>query len=216
MQPSATNLARGMEERAVSLLKALKGIADARVEADAAGRILRLYIVPAGIDERQAARNAQSAVMVVLGQVVDVNHIAVVDKLAPVAVEVAVAVAASVVERGEGAGAGAQVLELRPPRRSELNEAALVAFETLRAAQSSFHGFQFDGAELVRISGNQFVVVAVKRASSEVRHCGAAPVTESVGSASARALMNAVGAAAMNSVQLELNDNGEQIELLNA
>jgi len=100
-------------------------------------------------------------------------------------------------------------------RKSELHEAARVAFDTLRAAQSSFHGYQFEGAELVRLSGHQYVVVALKR-GNDARYCGAAPVTDSVGGASARALMNAVGIAAMGATPFELHTSGEAYEALRA
>ena len=205
LEPKAAS-AQDLQQRAVSLLKSLKGVLDARVDVDAQCRIVRVEVVTKGMDERQAARNAQSALMVVLGAYVDVNRVLVVEALtAPVRENVFAAPPAP-----------ADVLELKPARKTELNEAARVAFETLRAAQSSFHGFQFDGAELVRIKEVQYVVVAVKRAQSDVRHCGAAPVGDSVSSASARALMNAVGAAAMNSVQLELNGDSSQYDLLQA
>jgi hypothetical protein len=206
LEPKAAS-AQDLQQRAVSLLKSLKGVLDARIEVDAQRRIVRVEVVSQGMDERQAARNAQSALMVVLGEYVDVNRVLVVEALTPVRENV-FAPAAPVPAKPE-------VLELKP-RKAELNEAARVAFETLRAAQSSFHGFQFDGAELVKINTVQYVVVAVRRAQSEVRHCGAAPVEESVSAASARALMNAVGAAAMNSVQLELNSDSGQYDLLQA
>jgi hypothetical protein len=229
LEPKAAS-AQDLQQRAVSLLKSLKGVLDARVDVDALRRIVRVEVVSKGLDERQAARNAQSALMVVLGEYVDVNRVLVLEALTPVR-EAVVAppppAGAEVLElkpatpRWSGRAAsgpllsGAEALEA-PARKTELNEAARVAFETLRAAQSSFHGFQFDGAELVRINTVQYVVVAVKRAQSDVRHCGAAPVTESVSAASARALLNAVGAAAMNSVQLELNGDSGQYDLLQA
>jgi hypothetical protein len=165
--------------------------------------------VPAGIDERQAVRNAQSAIMAVLGHNVAPHSIIVAASLAREASDVSRPVAVN--------EAGAQVFELKPlARRNELNEAAKVAFETLRAAQSDFHGFQFDGAELVRIGGHQYVVVAVKRAGSEARYCGAAPVIDSVSTASARALMNAVGVATIHATPHEMNTEGERYETRHA
>jgi hypothetical protein len=104
-------------------------------------------------------------------------------------------------------------LRIPPVRNGELNVAARVAFDTLRMAQSSFNGFQFDGAELVRITGQQYVVVAVRHAASDAKYCGAAAVVESVSTASARALMNAVGTAAMGSSALALDvDGGRRLE----
>jgi hypothetical protein len=201
--------ARELEQHAVALLKSLKGVADARVEVGADGDIMCVHLVPSGIDDRQAVRNAQSAIMAVLGHSINPNSILV---AATLSVD-AEAVAAPVAVRGPGA----QVLELKPPaRRNELNEAARVAFETLRAAQSNFHGFQFDGAELVRIGGHQYVVVAVRRAGAEARFCGAAAVVDSVGTASARALMNAVGVAAIHASPHELQSEGERYETRNA
>lgn len=198
----------GLGERAAALLKSLKGVADARVDVSAAGSIVRVHLVPAGIDDRQVMRNAQSALMAVLGQNVDVNAMVVSVSLPP---------AADADATPAAAGESAQVFELKPPaRRNDLNEAAKVAFETLRAAQADFHGFQFDGAELVRIGGYQYVVVAVKRAASEARFCGAAPVLESVPVASARALMNAVGVAALHGGLREVHRDGERYGTLNA
>jgi hypothetical protein len=201
--------ARELEQGAARLLKSLKGVADARVEVGADGDILRIHLVPAGIDERQAVRNAQSAIMAVLGHNVAPHAIIVAASLAGEASDVSRPVAVN--------EPGAQVFELKPlARRNELNEAAKVAFETLRAAQSDFHGFQFDGAELVRIGGHQYVVVAVKRAGSEARYCGAAPVIDSVSTASARALMNAVGVATIHATPHEMNTAGERYETRHA
>ena len=206
---NATAEARELEQRAAKLLKSLKGVADARVEVGAAGAITCVHLVPAGIDERQAVRNAQSAIMAVLGQNVAPHSFFVAALLGGVTETAAQPVVAS--------EAAVQVFELKPPaRRNELNEAARVAFETLRAAQANFHGFHFDGAELVRIGGHQYVVVAVKRAGSEARYCGAAPVIGSVGAASARALMNSVGVAAMHASPHEMHTEGERYETLNA
>jgi hypothetical protein len=201
--------ARELEQGAARLLKSLKGVADARVEVGADGDILRIHLVPAGIDERQAVRNAQSAIMAVLGHNVAPHSIIVAASLAGEASDASRPVAVN--------EPGAQVFELKPlARRNELNEAAKVAFETLRAAQSDFHGFQFDGAELVRIGGHQYVVVAVKRAGSEARYCGAAPVLDSVSTASARALMNAVGVATIHATPHEMNTEGERYETRHA
>jgi hypothetical protein len=201
-----------LETSAVSLLTSLKGILDARVEVDARGRIFRMEVVPQGIDDRAAARNAQSAVMAVIGQNVDVNAIVVVGEIdddSAGAGVVGAGAGASVSGEGASAGAGvsaAGVLELKipPVKNGELNVAARVAFDTLRMAQSSFHGFQFDGAELVRITGQQYVVVAVKSLAGGTKYCGAAAVTDSVSTASARALMNAVGTAAMGSSAMDI------------
>jgi hypothetical protein len=180
---SHNNAAAGdIEARAVQLLESLKGIASARVQVDAHERITHVYVQPAGIDERQAARNAQSALYAVLGQNLDINCFSASDASA----HVTTAPQPGVVEFSTAV------------HRSELHDAARVAFDTLRAAQSGFHGYQFDGAELVRIAGTQYVVVALKRAGANERYSGAAPVVSSVGSASARALMNAVSVAAMS------------------
>jgi hypothetical protein len=193
-----------LEMSAVSLLTSLKGILDARVDVDARGRIVRIEVVPQGIDDRAAARNAQSAVMAVIGQNVDVNAIVVVGEIdaSNARVQAAADAEASVTVNVSGAG----VLELKIPqvKNGELNVAARVAFDTLRMAQSSYHGFQFDGAELVRISGQQYVVVAVKSLAGGTKYCGAAAVTDSVSTASARALMNAVGTAAMGGSAMDI------------
>lgn len=185
--------APSVEDRATQLLKSLKGIANARVQVDARGRIERVYLEPVGIDDRQAMRNAQSALMAVLGQNIDVNTMVIGD-VVPVMAPVTGPVTAdeNVVDLFGGS------------RKSDLHEAARVAFDTLRAAQSSFHGYQFDGAELVRISGQQYVVVSLKRGVGDTRFGGAAPVTDTVAHASARALMNAVGVAAMGATHMEL------------
>lgn len=183
-----------LETRAVQLLESLKGIASARVQVDARERITHVYVQPIGIDERQAARNAQSAIYAVLGQSLDINCFSASE-------EAAFSVRASEPNVVEFAGAA---------HRSELHEAARVAFDTLRAAQSGFHGYQFDGAELVKINGTQYVVVALKRSGGSERYSGAAPVVNGVGSASARALMNAVSVAAMTG-SLELNETKRSV-----
>lgn len=200
---------REIEAQAASLLASLKGIQGALVEADANGRLTRIEIVPHGIDDRAALRNAQSALMAVLGITVDVASIAIVSDIRQRAEQIAAANAVrEVVPAPQPVAAGEDegVLSLRIPavKNGELNVAASVAFDTLRAAQRSFQGFVFDGAELVRIAGHQYVVVAVRRAVTEARYCGAAPVIDSVSTASARALMNAVGTAAMGPAALEL------------
>ena len=216
-QSMTTEEIAALETSAVSLLTSLKGILDARVDVDARGRIVRIEVVPQGIDDRAAARNAQSALMAVIGQNVDVNAIVIVNELS------AGAGAGDGASAGMGASAGASagsagVLELRipPVRNGELNVAARVAFDTLRMAQSSFHGFQFDGAELVRITGQQYVVVAVKTLAGGTRYCGAAPVEDSVSTASARALMNAVGTAAMGSSAMEIGFESPGFNVLEA
>ena len=193
-----------LETSAASLLTSLKGILDARVDVDARGRITRIEVVPQGIDDRAAARNAQSAVMAVIGQNVDVNSIVVVGEIV---LSESAAATASVVDApvtSSASTAGVIELKIPPVKNGELNVAARVAFDTLRMAQSSFHGFQFDGAELVRITGQQYVVVAVKTLAGGSQYCGAAPVNDSVSTASARALMNAVGAAAMGSSAMDI------------
>ena len=205
---------RTLETRAAALLTSLKGILDARVDVNERGRIVRIEVVPQGIDDRAAARNAQSAVMAVIGQNVDVNAIVVVDEIArqPVVVADAAPPAIHASAVAPSAHAVSDVIELKIPavKNGELNVAARVAFDTLRMAQSSFHGFQYDGAELVRIVGQQYVVVAVKSTAGGMKYCGAAPVMESVSTASARALMNAVGTAAMGSSAMDIGfDNNE-------
>lgn len=183
-----------VREAANKLLESLKGIERARVEVDARGRITHVELIPAGVDDRAAMRNAQSALMAVFGQSVDVN-----------AMSIASAVPAPKPQvQPQPVVKDSNVIEIRP--RAELNDAARVAFDTLRAAQSSFHGFQFDGAELVRIGGQQYVVVAVRKASNDAKYCGAAPVIDTVNAASARALMNAVGVAAMGASHIEITN----------
>ena len=196
---------------AEALLISIKGIARAHVDVDKAGRVARVYLVPDGIDDRAAMRNAQSALMAVLGQSVDVNAMSI---GLPMVQAPVVAVPA---EPLHIAAHDPDVVELKTgAHRNELHEAARVAFDTLRAAQSSFHGFGFDGAELVRIGVHQYVVVAVRRASTDARYCGAAPVIDSVATESARALMNAVGVAAMGATHLELGDASIVYEQLKA
>lgn len=199
--------ARAVETRAAQLLTSLKGIEHARVECDAHGHVARVEIVPQGVDDRAAMRNVQSALMAVLGQAVDINAIAIASaaKVAQSKIETFMPPEKPLVDQPG-------VIELKIPavKSAELNVAAKAAFEALRAAQASFHGFQFDGAELVRINGNQFVCVSLKRGSGEGRYCGAAPVVESVSGASARALMNAVGAAAMSGSALDLEYGGDR------
>ncbi|HUP89759.1 MAG TPA: hypothetical protein VM100_10420 [Longimicrobiales bacterium] len=183
-----------LRDGARQLLESLKGIERARVEVNARGRIMRVEISPRGIDDKSAVRNAQSALMAVLGQNIDQS---------------AISIAAQVQEAPAPKVVIDNVVELRPgmgARKPDLHDAAKVAFDTLRAAQSSFHGFQFDGAELVKISGLQYVVVAVRKGSSGF--CGAAPVVEGVAAASAKALMNAVGVAAMGATHIEIS-NGD-------
>jgi hypothetical protein len=210
-----------LEESAESLLTSLKGILDARVDVDAYGRVVRVEVVPQGIDDRAAARNAQSALMAVLGQNVDVNRIVAVGAVsaragAGASEGASVVGAGVVVEREVEVPAGVLELKIPPVRQGELNVAARVAFDTLRAAQSSFHGFQFDGAELVRINGYQYVVVAVKSLANESKYCGASPVLESVSTASARALMNAVGTAAMGGSAMDIGFGAPEYGVLEA
>ena len=180
-----------------SLIKSLKGVRDARVLTDGDGRILRIDIVSTEKDERAVTRNVLSALFAVHGMTVGAGALHFrpaleqQDDVRPARVTTVPLPPA--VERPT-----AQVLEISgPARKADLNVAARAAFDTLRAAQSSFHGFVFDGAELVTIAATQYVVVAVKRATTAARYCGAAPVIDSVSTASARALMNAVGVAAM-------------------
>ena len=174
-----------VRETARRLLESVKGIERARVEVDERGRITSVSLVPKGADDRSAMRNAQSALMAVLGQSLDINCFAIVSQvLEPVVVKEALP---------------ANVVEIRSPVR----EAARVAFDTLRAAQDSFHGFQFEGAELVSIATQQYVVVAVRR--GEFRFSGSAPVLTTVGRASARAILHAVSVAAMDATHLDLN-----------
>ena len=206
-------------EQAETLIRSLKGVQDARVHADADGRIARIVVSCPGVDDRTAMRNVQSALFAVLGV-----------SLAPGMLQISAPWARSSkaedAERAETSRTPQQIATqkvvamMQQPisdavvdtqvvdfgsasKRADLNVAARVAFDTLRAAQSSFHGFLFDGAELVKISGSQYVVVAVRRSTTEARYCGAAPVIDSVSTASARALMNAVGLAAMGSPAVE-------------
>jgi hypothetical protein len=184
-----------------SLVKSLKGVRDARVLADGNGRILRIDIVAAQQDERAVTRNVLSALFAVQGVTLGVGVLhfrrAIEHKDEAVLPEVTAPPARLAEPEPQ---VGAQVLEISgAARKADLNVAARAAFDTLRAAQSSFHGFVFDGAELVNIAGTQYVVVAVNRATTAARYCGAAPVIDSVSTASARALMNAVGVAAMAS-----------------
>ena len=229
--------------QAETLLKSLKGVQDARVHADADGRIARVVIQCPGTDERSAARNVQSALFAVLGVSItpgmlqisahtprEVAEVA--GKVAEtqraqsataqqqqkqiVAQKVVAMMQQSVITDASPVTDDANVLDINSAsKRADLNVAARVAFDTLRAAQSSFHGFVFDGAELVKISGSQYVVVAVRRSTTEARYCGAAPVIDSVSTASARALMNAVGIAAMGSPAAEFA-TGHTIESLEA
>jgi len=206
-----TAIAQDVQLRAEQLLQSLKGIQAAHVDVDTRGRITRVELSPAGVDDRAAMRNAQSALMAVLGQNIDVNVMAIANARAS-ATASASANSGPLVEPVPARAVESNVVELfSAARPSELHEAARVAFETLRAAQSSFHGYQLEGAELVRMSGHQYVVVALKR-GSDLRCCGAAPVTDSVGSASARALMNAVGVAALGTTPFELHTAGEAYE----
>ena len=205
-----------LASQAEALLKSLKGVHDARVQIDAHGRLARICIMCPEADERQAARNVQSALFAVLGVTVEPGmlHFGVEAAPAPLPAQATANVVKFVTTPDAPPAVadetGAQVLEIGSARRADLNVAARVAFETLRAAQSSFHGFMFDGAELVRISGGQYIVVAVRRSTSEARYCGAAPVVDSVSTASARALMNAVGLAAMGTSAVEYT--GSQLE----
>jgi hypothetical protein len=186
-----------LQQRAETLLRALKGVQDARVQVDATGRLARIVVMCPPADERTTSRNVQTALFAVLGVAVDpgvlVFNAAAQAKPAPVAASAPVA---------PQPAADPQVLDIgMAARKSDLNDAARVAFDTLRAAQSNFHGFVFEGAELVRINGMQYVVVSVHRQGADARYCGAAPVIDSVNAASARALMNAVGVAAMGSAR---------------
>ena len=183
-----------LQQRAETLLRSLKGVQDARVQVDATGRLARIVVMCPQADERTTSRNVQTALFAVLGVAVDPGVL-----VFNAVTKAEVKPAAQMVPP---AALDPQVVDIGvAARRSDLNDAARVAFDTLRAAQSSFHGFVFEGAELVRINGAQYVVVAVHRQSADARYCGAAPVIDSVGSASARALMNAVGVAAMGSAR---------------
>ena len=207
--------------QAETLLKSLKGVQDACVHADADGRIARVVIQCPGVDERSAARNVQSALFAVLGVslVPGMLQFSATSPKSPdastaqqqqhdkntVAQKVVAMMQQSPITDASPVTDDANVLDINSAsKRADLNVAARVAFDTLRAAQSSFHGFVFDGAELVKISGSQYVVVAVRRSTTEARYCGAAPVIDSVSTASARALMNAVGIAAMGTPALEI------------
>ncbi len=199
--------------QAESLIRSLKGVRDARVQLDAQGRITRIDVVTSDGDERSAVRNVQSAMFAALGVHVDPAQLHFGgDK--PVVLPVP--------PRSKQPFApeelGAQVLEISgPARKADLNVAARTAFDTLRAAQSSFHGFVFDGAEVVTINESQYIVVAVRRATTEARYCGAAPIIDSVSTASARALMNAVGVAAMGGAPaFEFGADLDQPEVRNA
>jgi hypothetical protein len=180
--------------QAESLIKSLKGVRDARVQLDANGRVARIDVVTTDGDERSAVRNVQSAMFAALGVQVDaaVVHFGG-EEPRPVLSLAPARAKAEMLEM-----LGAQVLEISgAARKADLNVAARAAFDTLRAAQGSFHGFLFDGAELVTINTAQYIVVAVRRSTTEARYCGAAPIIDSLSTASARALMNAVGVAAM-------------------
>jgi hypothetical protein len=197
-----------LQQRAEILLRSLKGVQDARVQVDATGRLARIVVMCPHADERTTSRNVQTALFAVLGIAVDPGVLAF-NVLPSAKTEVK---AANVIQQP---ATDPQVLDIATAaRKSDLNDAARVAFDTLRAAQSSFHGFVFEGAELVRINGAQYVVVAVHRQSADARYCGAAPVIDSVGSASARALMNAVGVAAMGSARDYAAQ--QQLEIANA
>ena len=174
-----------VREGARRLLESVKGIERARVEVDERGKITSVALQPKGVDDRAAMRNAQSALMAVLGQTVDINCFAVVSHVVDAPVMVKEALPSNVVEM-----------------KSPVRDAARVAFDTLRAAQAGFHGFHFDGAELVTISGQQFVVVAVRRGGFVFS--GSAPVLSTVGRASARAILHAASVAAMDATHLDL------------
>ena len=198
-------------EQAESLIKSLKGVRDARVHADADGSITRVDLVCVPGEERAAGRNVHSAMIAVFGITLPIGSLNFPTSLkqdAPIAQLVTYAppqmakMAPAEVETKHP-----QVFEITgAARKADLNVAARTAFDTLRAAQSSFHGFVFDGAELLTISGAQYIVVAVKRSTTEARYCGAAPVIDSMATASARALMNAVGVAAMATPVFELEE----------
>jgi hypothetical protein len=181
-----------VREVAHRLLESLKGIERARVQVDERGMIVGVELLPKGIDDRAAMRNAQSALMAVLGQNVDINAMAITPVL-----PVSDAPVKNVVE-----------FKSHAPKAS-LTEAARAAFDMLRAAQSSFHGFQFEGAELVGINGQQYVVVALRR--GEFKFSGSAPVLRSVGNASARAMLHAVSVAAMDATHLDLSSGDFEI-----
>jgi hypothetical protein len=203
--------------QAESLLKSLKGVRDARINVDARGRFTRVDIVASDADERAVTRNVHSALMAALGVALEPGVLQFVASLSENGSSNVINMRPPVTSMPAFMPApepkSAQVLEIAGvARKADLNSAARTAFDTLRAAQSSFHGFVFDGAELVSISGAQYVVVAVKRATTEARYCGAAPIIDSVNTASARALMNAVGVAAMGAPALEFAA-AEEIQL---
>ena len=213
--------------QAETLLASLKGITSARVQLDASGKIARINVTSPGVDERQATRNVQSALFAALGislepgmlqfsaeEKLEVQQAAAAPKATQPVVQFMTAAPMLTMPVMEN---DSQVLEFtNGVKRADLNVAARVAFDTLRAAQSSFHGFVFDGAELVKINGGQYVVVAVSRSTTEARYCGAAPVIDSVSTASARALMNAVGMAAMGAPAFEFVAGSNQLESLEA
>jgi hypothetical protein len=205
--------------QAESLLKSLKGVRDARVEVDARGRITRIAVVASDADQRAVTRNVHSAMMAALGVSLNAGLLefrtTIDEPVAPLNVAHMLPPMRTLTAQPETRSA--QVLEISGmARKTDLNSAARTAFDTLRAAQSSFHSFVFDGAELVSISGAQYVVVAVKRTATEARYCGAAPIIDSVNTASARALMNAVGVAAMGSSAFELAVDDTKLSVLNA
>jgi hypothetical protein len=184
-----------------SIVKSLKGVQQARVITQA-GQVARIVVRCAPAEQKDVLRNIQSALMAVLGVRVEAGVI-VFDEVEPVAGNGnghghGHEIVPAPVRAEKEARSGVPVLELASvARRADLNEAARAAFDTLRTAQSIFHGFVFDGAELVTIAEGQYIVVAVRRSATDARYCGAAPVVTSVATASARALMNAVGVAAM-------------------
>ena len=196
--------------QAESLIKSLKGVRDARVHMNADESLERIDLVCAPGEERAAARNVHSALIAVLGITLQpgmLNFPTSLPQDAPVRQLVTYATPELPLPKATlpMEERHPQVLEISgAARRTDLNVAARTAFDTLRAAQSSFHGFVFDGAEVVTISGAQYIVVAVKRSTTEARYCGAAPIIDSVSTASARALMNAVGVAAMATPAFEL------------
>jgi hypothetical protein len=215
---SEVNGAVEVERQAESLIKSLKGVRDARVHMNADASIARIDLVCAAGDERVAARNVHSALIAVLGITLQPGMLNFPTSLPKVDAPAAQLVTYTTPELPLPKAMipterHPQVLEISgAARRTDLNVAARTAFDTLRAAQSSFHGFVFDGAEVVTISGAQYIVVAVSRTTTEARYCGAAPIIDSVSTASARALMNAVGVAAMGAPALEFAA-AEEIQL---
>lgn len=208
------------------LLRSLKGVLDARVVADAEDRITRIIVRAARAEEKDVQRNVQSALMAVLGIRLEPGVLLFdgdaqqpvrlmspaqthVPAQAPVSTAIKTAAIPTVTQSPQDAAEqqrSAQVLDIAATgRRADLNEAARAAFDTLRNAQSVFHGFVFDGAELVSINTGLYVVVAIRRAATDARYCGAAPVVGAMATAAARALMNAVGIAAMGTPALELS-----------